>query len=251
MNTTLTAILFLGCLIGVVWLGRSVRRHIPEHHLSADSKDAVKLAMGLVATMTALLLGLLISSAKASYDTQRSEVIQMAAKVAFLDRVLVLYGPEAADARAHFHDAVAEAVRRMWPEAAGSPVQLRPTGQEGDEVYFAIQRLLPRDEPQRGLKAQAALLATDLGQLRALLLAQSVPSISKPLLIAVVSWLAILFLSFSIIAPPNATTGLALVAAAFSVTVAVFLIVELDQPMNGVIRISGEPMRNALNHLAK
>jgi hypothetical protein len=115
MNAFLTTSLLFGCLIGVVWVGRSVRRHLPEHHLSADSKDAVKLAMGLVATMTALLLGLLISSAKGGYDAQRSEVIQMAAKIAFLDRLLVLYGPEAVDARAQFHDAVAETVRRMWP----------------------------------------------------------------------------------------------------------------------------------------
>jgi hypothetical protein len=251
MNTALTAFLFFGGLIGVVLLGRFVRRHLPEHHLSADSKDAVKLAMGLVATMTALLLGLLISSAKGSYDTQRSEVIQMAAKVAFLDRVLILYGPESADTRARFHGAVSEAIRGMWPEEQGRLVESRSTVPGGDEVYFAIQRLSPRDDAQRNLKAQAATIAADLGQLHALLLAQSVASISKPLLIAVVSWLGILFLSFSLIAPPNATTGLALVAAAFSVTVAVFLILELDQPMGGMIRISSEPMRNALNFLGK
>ena len=97
MNTTLTAAILLASLVAVVLLGRSVRRHLPDHHLSADSKDAVKLAMGLVATMTALLLGLLVSSAKGTYDTQRIEVIQMAAKVAFLDRVLAAYGPEAAE----------------------------------------------------------------------------------------------------------------------------------------------------------
>ena len=88
MNITLiaAAILFV-CLVGAAWLGRRVRRYLPENHLSADSKDAVKLAMGLVATMTALVLGLLVSSAKGTYDTARSEVIQMAAKIAFFDRV--------------------------------------------------------------------------------------------------------------------------------------------------------------------
>lgn len=88
MNSTLTAILLFTALVAVVLLGRSVRRYLPDHHLSADSKDAVKLAMGLVATMTALLLGLLVSSAKGTYDTQRTEVIQMAAKVTSLDRPL-------------------------------------------------------------------------------------------------------------------------------------------------------------------
>ena len=88
MNTTLTALIVFGCLVGAVLLGRTLRRLLPEEHLTADSRDTIKLAMGLVATMAALVLGLLVSSAKGSYDTERSEVIQMAAKVAFLDRVL-------------------------------------------------------------------------------------------------------------------------------------------------------------------
>src|SRR5438445_5569054 len=120
MNITLiaAAILFV-CLVGAAWLGRRVRRYLPENHLSADSKDAVKLAMGLVATMTALVLGLLVSSAKGTYDTARSEVIQMAAKIAFLDRVLTLYGPEAAQARRELRNAIADSVRRIWPTDKG------------------------------------------------------------------------------------------------------------------------------------
>ena len=90
MNTTFTALIVFACLIAAVLIGRTLRGLLPESHLSAESKDAVKLAMGLVATMSALVLGLLVSSAKGSYDTERSEVIQMAAKVAFLNRVLVL-----------------------------------------------------------------------------------------------------------------------------------------------------------------
>jgi hypothetical protein len=251
MNTTLTPIILLSCLVAVVLLGSRVRRYLPGHHLSADSKDTVKLALGLVATMTALLLGLLVSSAKGTYDTQRTEVIQMAAKVAFLDRVLTAYGPEAAEARAQFRNAVAETVRRMWPDAAGERTQLLPNAQGGDAVYGAIQALSPRDDLQRGLKAQAAGLALELGQLRMLLLAQMVPSIPPPLLVAVVCWLVVIFLGFSLLAPPNATTTLALISAAGSVAVAVFLIMELDHPLGGMIRISGEPMRNALNHFAK
>src|SRR5947209_8507828 len=107
------AVLFAS-LVGAALLGRRVHRYLPEAHLSADSRDAVKLAMGLVATMTALVLGLLVSSAKGTYDTARSEVIQMAAKVAFLDRMLALYGPEAADARSQLRDPVPEAVQRTW-----------------------------------------------------------------------------------------------------------------------------------------
>src|SRR6266542_1869062 len=222
MNITLIATVLFACLVGAALLGRGVRRYLPEAHLSADSKDAVKLAMGLVATMTALVLGLLINSAKSGYDTKRSEVIQMAAKVAFLDRVLALYGPEAAQAHDELRAAIADAVRRVWPSERRQSVELVPNEQLGDAFYVAIHRLSPRDDTQRALKAQAVTLMVDLGQLRLLL-----------------------------VAPPNATTTLALVASAFTVACAIFLILELDHPFGGPIRIPSAPMINVLNNLAK
>jgi hypothetical protein len=250
VNITLTSAILFGSLVGVTLLGRHTRRYLPEEHLSADSKDAVKLAMGLVATMTALALGLLVSSAKEAYDTKRSEVIQMAAKVAFLDRVLVAYGPETAEARSRFHEAVKEAVKAMWPKESGKSAHLAPNMQTGNAVYTAVQDLSPLDDTQRKLKDQATTIATDLGQLRSLLLAQSIPSISKLMLIILISWLVIIFLGFSLVAPPNATTTLALVAAAFSVAGAIFLILELDHPFDGLIRIPSEPMVNALSQFS-
>jgi hypothetical protein len=251
MITAITAVILFVCLVGITLLGRRVRRYLPEDHLSADSRDAVKLAMGLGATMTALLLGLLISSAKGTYDTVRTEVMQMAAKVAFLDRVLALYGPEAAGPRGELRDSVTDAVGRMWPSERSERAQLAPNQQLGDAFYVAVHRLSPHDDSQRALKTEAANLMVDLGQLRSLLQAQAIPSITRPLLIALASWLVVIFLGFSVVAPPNATTTLALVASAFSVACAVFLILELDHPLGGLIRIPSEPMINVLNHLAK
>jgi hypothetical protein len=251
MNALLTTAVVAACLFGSLLLGIRLRRLLPEHHLSADSKDAVKLAMGLVATMTALLLGLLVSSAKGTYDAQRTDVMQMATKVTFLDRGLALYGPEAADARVGIRDLFAVAVRGMWPGEAGVAARLGVDEQAGDAVYVAIQRLSPRDDIQRSLKAHAVTLAAELGELRTRLMIQSVPSISTALLVAVVSWLVVIFLGFSLLAPSNAMTTLALAAAVSSVVGAVFLILELDQPFTGLIRISSEPMLNALNRLGR
>jgi hypothetical protein len=251
MNMVLVAVILFVVLVGAALLGRRVRRYLPEDHLSADSKDAVKLAMGLVATMTALVLGLLINSAKAGYDTKRSEVIQMAAKVAFLDRVLVLYGAEAMEARAELRAAVTDAVQRMWPSERRESAQLIPNEQLGDAFYVAIHRLSPRDDTQRALKTQAVTLMVDLGQLRLLLVAQSIPSISSPMLIILVSWLVVIFFGFSLVAPPNSTTTLALVASAFSAACAIFLILGLDYPFGGPIHIPSGPMRNVLNNLAQ
>lgn len=251
MNTTLTALVVFGCLVGAVLVGRGLRRMLPQEHLSADSRDVIKLAIGLVATMSALVLGLLVSSAKGSYDTERSEVIQMAAKVAFLDRVLAIYGPEAAEARVGFHDAVKQAVQQMWPEEARQPAQLAPNTQAGNVVYGVVQALSPHDDAQRKLKEQAISVGIDIGQLRSLLAAQSVPSISTPMLIVLVLWLAIIFMGFSTLAPPNVTAIFALIVSAVAVSGAIFLILELDQPFGGVIRISSEPMVNALNQVTK
>ena len=251
MNTTLTALIVFGCLVGAVLLGRGLRRMLPQEHLSSDSRDVIKLAIGLVATMSALVLGLLVSSAKGSYDTERSEVIQMAAKVAFLDRVLTVYGPEATEARVRFHDAVKQSVQQIWPEETRQPAQLAPNSQAGNIVYGVVQALSPHDDAQRKLKEQAISVGIDIGQLRSLLAAQSVPSISTPMLIVLVLWLAIIFMGFSTLAPPNVTAIFALVVSAVAVSGAIFLILELDQPFGGVIRISSEPMVNALSQIAK
>jgi hypothetical protein len=249
MSSLLTAMTVSGCMLAAIWLGMRIRLVLPQHHLTADTKDAVKLAMGLIATMSALVLGLLVSSAKGSYDTTRGQVIQLAAKMAFVDRMLAAYGPEGVEARNLFRSASEEAIRQIWPEGAGAQPNLAPDAHTGDAVYAALQHLVPKDEMQRGLKAQIISVTTDLAQLRTLLFAQTVPSISKPLLVVVVAWLVVIFLSFSLLAPPNATAALALTVAALSVAGAIFLILELDHPFGGLIRISSEPMRNALSHM--
>ena len=251
MSMGLIAVVLFVVLVGVALLGGFLGRHLPAEQLSAESKDVVKLALGLVATMTAILLGLLISSARSTFESTQSDVIQMAAKVALLDRVLKLYGPEAMDARRALRDAVADGVRRTWPTERSGPVQLNPNRQMGDAVYVAIQQLSPHDETQRTLKTQATTLMVQLGELRALLQAQAIPSVSKPLLIALLSWLVVIFFGFSLLAPANATSTLALVAGAFSVACAVFIIFELSYPFAGVIRVPSQPMTNVLSQLAK
>jgi hypothetical protein len=212
----------------------------------------VKLAMGLLATMSALLLGLLVASTKGSYDNARNEVIQMAAKVVFLDRVLTGYGSETAEARALLRNAVEQLARRaMQPPKANTRVNPGLNTQAGNALYLAIQQLTPHDETQRNLKAQATTLAVELGELRTLLVAESISSISKPLLIVVGFWLVIIFLSFSLIAPHNATATFALMVSAVAAATAIFLVLELDRPFSGLLRISNEPMLNVLSQLEK
>jgi hypothetical protein len=251
MTSTTTGLCVFACVFGAAALAMLVRNALPKHHLSAETKDLVKLAMGLVATMAALVLGLLVASAKGSYDTQKAEVIQMAGKVAFLDRVLAHYGPDTAEARALLRRAIESAIIHIWPADKLQEPELAPNAARGEALYDAIQSLAPQNESQRSLKAQALAIAMDLGQMRWLLFEQAGSSISTPLLIIVVFWLAILFFSFGLFGPSNATAVTALLVAAFSVSGAVFLIMELDQPFSGIIQISSQPMRNVVSQLGR
>jgi hypothetical protein len=251
MNPYFIAPVVFACIVAATWLGMRLNAALPKHHLNADTKDAVRIGMGLVATMAALILGLLVASAKSSYDTEKSEVTQMAAKVAFLDRILLNYGPETQPTREILRQAVEGAISRIWTEAAIGRGPADPGSTWSEALPKAIQKLAPQDEAQRAFKSQAAAVANDLGQMRWLLYEQTGSSISLPLLIVVISWLAIIFASVGLFAPSNPTAVGALMLAALSVAGAIFLILELDQPFGGLIQISNQPMLNALSHLAK
>ena len=251
MTSTTTGLCVFACVFGSAAVAMLVRNALPKHHLSADTKDLVKLAMGLVATMAALVLGLLVASAKGSYDTQKAEVIQMAGKVVFLDRILAHYGPEAAEARAVLRRALEVAITRIWPENKHTGVQLAPPAAGGEVLFDVLQNLAPQTAAQRSQKAQALAVAADIGQMRWLLFEQAGSSISTPLLVIVVFWLAILFFSFGLFGPSNSTAVGALMVAALSVSGAIFLVLEVDQPFNGLIRISSQPMFTALSQLGR
>ena len=248
-SVTVSAIVF-ACVFGGAVFGTVFRGALPEHHLSADSKDVVRLGMGLVATMAALVLGLLVSSAKSTYDTQSSEVTEMSAKVVFLDRMLAHYGPEAKEARDALRAAVAGSVDRIWPKERRRTSDASPS--VGAETLLdKIQMLAPKDDAQRWLQSQALSVAIGLGQTRWLLYEQAASSVSKPMIAILVFWLTTIFISFGLFAPRNGTVITALFASGLSVAGAIFLILEMYSPFSGLIKISSAPLRFALAHLGE
>jgi len=241
---TIGAIVF-ACVFGGALLGMVLRAILPEHHLSSESKDTVKLGMGLLATMAALVLSLLIASAKSSYDTQNTELTQLAANVMLLDQVLTHYGPETKEARDTLRATVSRAVDKMWPPDGAAPAQLNPRAVAADSFYDKIQALSPQNERQRSFRAQALQIAADLGRTRWLLFEQGHGSIPLPFLVMLTFWVAIIFMSFGLFAPPNATVVATLLLCALSVSAAIFLVLELDRPFSGLIHVSSAPMREA------
>ena len=244
----ISSIIF-SCIFGSAMLGMWLRGVLPEHHLDAETKDLVKLGVGLIGTMAALLLGLLVASAKSSYDTRSSEVTQMAANTILLDRSLAHYGPATGEMRSILKISVTQMIDRVWPKNGKEGSIPSPAG--GEILFDKLQELVPHSDAQRVLQSQAESIAINIGQTRLLLFAQSGSSISTPFLVVVVFWLSMLFVSFGLFAPRNMTAIVTLLVSAMSVAGALYLILELDHPFSGLIQISSAPLRNALSVLGK
>ena len=241
------ACVFAGALLGIL-----LRRILPKHHLSEDSKDVVKLGMGLIATMAALVLALLIASAKSSHDTQSTEVTEMSADFILLDRTLARYGPETKDMRGLIPVTIANILDQTWMGDAYRSENLdRALGAAAEPFYEKMRHLEPRDDFQRALYAQTMQIGMELGQKRSLLLEETGGSIPAPFLVVLVFWLALIFASFGLFAPTNSTVVGVLLACALSVAGAIFLILELDRPFQGLLQISSTPLHNALMHLGR
>jgi len=251
MSALIVAAVVLACVFGGALLGRFLRARLPGNHLGEDSKDIVKLAIGVVATMTALVLGLLVSSAKSSFDRMGDELTQTAATVVELDRALLQFGPDAAPIRAALRRNFGTVVEALVAQNESRLVQLQqgPVAKGRIEgLVAAIRELVPHDDAQREMQVRATALAHELNASRWLLVLQRHDSISTPLLVVVVSWLTLIFVGFGLFSPPrNATVIAALFLCALSVSGAIFLILEMDDPLTGVVRISDVPMRRALD----
>ncbi|HKF20458.1 MAG TPA: hypothetical protein VKE93_02750 [Candidatus Angelobacter sp.] len=238
------------CVFGGVLLGMFLRTALPEHHVSADSKGAVNLGIGMIGTMAALVLGLLVAAAWTFYSSQKDELTLVSAKFVMLDRLLAHYGPEAKDSRTMLRGDVNALLERMWPGERSSPARGVPrTGAEG--LYDGIQELSPQNDTQRSIKAAALGAAMEIGNTRWLMYEQESFPVPKKLLIVVVFWFTVVFASFGLHAPRNTTVMVTLFLCALSVTGAIFLILELYDPFGGLMHISSAPLRSALAQLGR
>jgi hypothetical protein len=250
MSSIAISLITFAFVFGGAILGIAIRAVLPQNHLSDESRDVVKLGVGLIATMAALVLGLLIASAKSSLETQNSELTDVSSRIVLLDRVLAHYGPETKAARDQLRSSVVLALDLVSAREVAD--QLRPGSfTNGEAMYDKIQALSPKDDAQRSIQGQALTIATGLLQTRWLIAEQRVNSVSLPMLVVLIFWLAIIFISFGLFAPRNGTVVVSLFVSALSVSAAIFLILEMYSPYGGLIQVSSAPLRSALTHLGQ
>jgi hypothetical protein len=249
------------CIFGGTLLGMFLCNILPEHHLSDKSKDAVKLGIGMIATLAALVLGLLIASAKGTFDTASAGIRQIGARGILLDRVLAHYGPETTEARELLRHSVADAVQKIWPEETGSElaksrvlmgnvktVADKITHQPPmiEAVQDKLRQLTPRTDAQRWLQTRALQLSGDIAEGRWLLIEQmGQSSFPKSFIVILIFWLTIIFVTFGLFSPKNTTVIVIFLICAVSVACSLMLIMELDSPYGGLIKVSSAPLRNA------
>jgi hypothetical protein len=252
LNSITVSLAALAIVFGGALLGMFLRKVLPDQHVSADSRSLVMLGTGLIGTMSAIVLGMLVSSAKSSYDTQKNDLTIVSAKLVLLDRVLAHYGPETRETRELLRTFVQSTLDRVWPPPGSQPAQLAPTAVGRNEaMYDEILRLSPTNDAQRVLRDRAVALAMDLGQTRWLMIEETHNSVSVPFLIILVFWFTIIFISFGLYTSPNPTVFASLFVCALSVSGAILLMLEMYTPFHGLIQISSAPLRDALAHMGQ
>jgi Protein of unknown function (DUF4239) len=248
MNASLISLLVFVIIFGGAILGVVLRPLLSEDHLHPDSRDVVKMATGLIGTSTALVLGLLIASAKSSFDQKTNQVRQLTATIILLDDLLAQYGPEATSVRNLLRQSIQPLANRIWHEEelpTGKLVHFESTA-ESLAFENELQRLSPKNDAQRSLQSRAVQAFTEAAQIRLRLFAQTGGSIPTPFLIILVFWLSAIFVSFTLFARANLVVMASLFICALSFACAIFLILELDNPFTGLMGISSATLRSAL-----
>jgi hypothetical protein len=238
------------CVLGGAVLGFRLQAILPPQHVNEQTRQTVTVAIGLIATLSALVLGLLVASAKSSFDSRISDVRQSATRIVMLDRNLRLYGPEAKPARALLQKLTQQRIDRAWMLGTRDD-RVADNTETGnlEELQARLWALAPTDPVHQWRQTRALGLLSELERAHWALFEQTGSSIPTPFMVVLVLWLTVIFMSLGLFAPRNRTVYGMMFVCALSVSTAIFLIMEMDQPFEGVVQISDAPLRKALDEL--
>lgn len=237
----------LAVILGATVLGLYLATILPKHHVSEGSKEIIHAFMGVNALLAAVVLGLLVFSAKTSFDTKDLEWKHATAKILLLDRLMAQYGPETNEARKHLRAAVAAKLAEV-ERSPGTTTELLVSL---DDVQLQLGNLSPATDGQRWLKHKALDISNDIAQARWFLLDEIDSTMPLPFLAVMVFWVALIFFSYGLFTPRNVTVLAVVFMCAVSLAASVFLIMEMDRSMDGLITISSDPLRETLAELGK
>jgi len=252
MGSASIAVLILFCVFGSALFGMWLARVLPGHHLSPESLNTVKLVTGLVATLSALVLGLLTASAKDAYDSTNQEFRNAATRVVLIDHALGAYGPEANEVRVFLRDSYRKRIEQLFPDDRSEPTARLAVSRQlsVESAEIRLRALTPPNEAKQAQLSRALVLLDELSKTGWLLSIEMTDTSLPPLmLIVLVGWLCLMFAGFGLFAPRNGMVITTLFVGALAVSTAIFLIEEMSHPLDGLIRISGAPMRAALDVL--
>lgn len=250
MSPLTIATISFGCILAGALIGAIAGAKLPDHHLTSDSKDLVRISMAMLATMTALLLGLLTSSAKGAFDAEDAAIKSTAASILSLDRMLADYGPQTQPIRDSIRSLINAKIDQIWPEDGPAVVDLgRGTVNSGEQIVRQMLALTPQSAAQEWYKARALDLSTQMLQARWIVFGATQASPPSLFLVVVIAWLTVLFGSFGLFAPRNGTVFAALLICTLSVSASIFLILEMDNPFGGIMKVPSDPLRYAAAHM--
>ena len=252
MHTAVISSIVLALIIAGALLGAFFRTLLSEQHLDSDTKDVIKMSVGLIATLSALVLGLLIATGKTSFDARVTQVRQIAANAVLLDQTLAQYGNDAANARVALRQTFGLMVDRIWNEnnaISRGPSPFQMTG-AADSFIQSLVNLPATTDFQRALKTEIVGIANEIAKDRLSLFVQGRDTISMPFLTVLVFWLTVIFAVFALLTRLNILVSVIMLLCAVSVSGSIFLILDMNRPFDGMMRIPSAQMRSALPPLS-
>ncbi|MDM9624855.1 DUF4239 domain-containing protein [Rhizobium sp. S152] len=242
----IVAVLLAGATLAGAWTSR----HLPHHHLSTESKDAIKLATAVVGTLSALALGFLVASAKSRFDDAETELRGSGARLVLLDRIMAQYGSETADARKQLAKLVANRIADGWDVSGGGEPRSVLADDLGIEpVQRQLRLLSPQNDVQSLIKARALEVSGAIAEAHWLVLESGNEGLPTAFLVVLTFWLTVIFYTFGLLSPHNATVISIITVCALSVGGAIFIVNDMAHPYGGLIYVSDEPLRIALSRM--
>ncbi len=257
MESIVISLIIFAVVFGGSLLGMAYRSLLSEHHLNEDSKTFVlTIGLELAGVVAALVLALAVTGAQNSFNEQRKELMSISSQIIMVDQLLKEYGAESGEIRESLKSLLIRGLNTFWPkENDGNELSgLRLASTDGEPLYLMVMKLEPTSASQRLLKDEALRLSYDLEQTSNLLFVQNYKYIPKTFIIVLTllaMWFLFIFFSIGIYAPLNTTVIIALVLSSLSIAIAFFMIIDLNLPFDGILRMPSAPVEEALRAIGK